>query len=132
MEHVSINLREIPGITLAFWGDAVWELFVREHFIAHKLNIHNLNKETKKLVNAKRQSKLYKLILDTLPHEYQDIAKRARNANIHTFPKSCTMQEYREATAFEAIIALLHINKEDDKILEILDIAIQSLENEMA
>jgi len=117
----SINIRETSGIIMAYLGDSVWELVVRKHFIEKGWNILNLNKKVKSFVNAKKQSKIYKEIFSTLEEEYQNVGRRARNANIKSFPKSCDKIEYREATAFEAIIGALYLNDKKHVIEKIIE-----------
>ena len=107
-----VNLKESSGLVLAYLGDAVWELKVREYLISKKYNIHKTNLLAKQMVNAKIQSKILKEIYEGLPQEYKEIVKRAKNSNIKTFPKSCTIMEYKEATAFEALIAIYYQNSE--------------------
>ena len=102
MEHV--DLKETSGVVLAYLGDAVWELCIRKYWISKGLNLQNLNKRVKECVNAKRQSVLYKEIVPLLEEKYQMLGNRAKNGNIKTFPKSCSVLEYKEATAFEALI----------------------------
>lgn len=114
MEYV--DLRETSGVVLAYLGDAVWELYVRKYWISKGLNLQNLNKRVKECVNAKRQSVLYKEILPLLEEKYQQLGNRAKNGNIKTFPKSCSVMEYKEATAFEALIAAFYTDKREDLI----------------
>lgn len=117
---VNINLKEAGGLSLAYLGDAVWELTVREYFLEKGYKINVTNKKVKKFVNAKSQSVIYKSIIEDLDEEYSAIARRAKNSNIKTFPRSCSIMEYREATAFEALVAAFYINGEMDRVKNIL------------
>ena len=114
MEDVA--LREPSGVVLADLGDAVWDLYVRKYWSSKGLNIQNLNRRVKECVNAKRQSVLYKEILPLLEEKYQQLGNRAKNGNIKTFPKSCSVMEYKEATAFEALIAAFYTDNREDLI----------------
>ena len=114
MEYV--DLRETSGVVLAYLGDAVWELYVRKYWISKGLNLQNLNRKVKECVNAKRQSVLYKEILPLLEEKYQQLGNIAKNGNIKTFPKSCSVMEYKEATAFEALIAAFYTDNREDLI----------------
>lgn len=116
---VDINLKETNVLSLAYLGDSVWEVVVREYFIKTGHKVDKLNKLSVNYVNAKGQSKIYLSVIDSMDNEYQAIAKRARNGRIKHFPKTCTVDEYRDATAFEAMIAALYVNNEMDKIREI-------------
>ena len=115
-----VNVKESSGIVLAYLGDAVWELRVREYAIEKGYNIHNLNKYVKTMVNAKAQSKLLKEVFENLSEEEQVIVRRAKNSNIKTFPKSCTVMEYKESTAFEALIAFLYTRGMEERIQEFI------------
>lgn len=115
-----VNIKESSGLVLAYLGDAIWELKVREYAMEKGYNIHNLNKVVKTMVNAKAQSKLLKEIFEELSEAEKIIVKRAKNSNIKTFPKSCTLMEYRESTAFEALIAVLYYDGKMDKIQDFI------------
>ncbi len=114
MEHV--DLKETSGVVLAYLGDAVWELCIRKYWINKGLNLQNLNKRVKECVNAKKQSILYKEIVPLLEEKYLMLGNRAKNGNIKTFPKSCSVLEYKEATAFEALIAGFYVDGREDLI----------------
>jgi len=117
----NIRIKELNGLALAYLGDAVWELRLREKFVARNLKVKDLNKLVKAHVSAVAQSKIYLSIIDELEDEYRACARRARNSKISTFPKSCTMKEYKNATAFEALIAMCYINKREDIIEGIIE-----------
>ena len=117
----SIKVKELNGLALAYLGDSVWELRLRERFIVRNLKVKELNKLVKAHVSAVAQSKIYLSIVDNLEEEYKACARMARNSKISTFPKSCTMKEYKNSTAFEALIAMCYINKREDIIEGILD-----------
>ncbi|MCF2625718.1 Mini-ribonuclease 3-like protein [Fusobacterium perfoetens] len=117
---VSIDLRETSGVVLAYLGDSVWELYVREYFILKGYNIRNLNKHVVNSVNAKTQSRILKNIIENVDEKYKQLINRSKNGNIKTFPRSCSVTEYREATGFEAYIGALYIDGNIDKIKEII------------
>ncbi|GLI57678.1 mini-ribonuclease 3-like protein [Propionigenium maris DSM 9537] len=116
---VDINIKETNGLSLAYLGDAVWEIVVREYFIATGHKVNKLNKLAVNYVNAKGQSRIYRNIIDDMEDEYKAVARRAKNSNIRSFPRSCSIDEYREATAFEALIAALYINGEMERVRKI-------------
>ncbi len=116
---VDINIKESNSLSLAYLGDAVWEIVVREYFIATGHKVNKLNKLAVNYVNAKGQSRIYRNIIDDMEEEYKAVARRAKNGNIKSFPRSCSIDEYREATAFEALIAALYINGEMERVRKI-------------
>lgn len=121
---VNLNAKEANGLVLAYLGDVVWELSVRTYFINKGYNIKNLNRIVKEHVNAKIQSKYLHSIIDSLDEEKSLIVNRAKNSNIKTFPKSCTVMEYKEATAFEALIGAYYTEGKIDEINKIVELNI--------
>ena len=119
------DIREMSGLELAFLGDAIWELEIRKYYLQFGYNILTVNKHVKSKVNAKFQSQIYQKIKDELDEEIQIIGKRAKNSNIKTFPKSCTVMEYKEATALEAIIGAMYLLKKEEEIKKIINIVIK-------
>lgn len=85
----------------AYIGDAVWELFVREKTVRMTENAKKLHKITTDKVKASYQAELLHTL--DLTEEEQEIARRARNLPIPIGRRS-NQTEYRQATAFEALI----------------------------
>ena len=117
---VPINLKETSGVVLAYLGDSVWEMYVREFFILKGYNIRNLNKYVVQSVNAKTQSRILREIMNEVDEKYKPLINRSKNGNIKTFPRSCSVTEYREATGFEAYIAALYIDGNIEEIKKII------------
>ncbi|MGL5355396.1 MAG: Mini-ribonuclease 3 [Cetobacterium sp.] len=117
---VNLDVREANGLVLAYLGDAVWELSIRTYYINKGYNIKNLNKLVKDHVNAQAQSRYLKNIIEDLDEEKLMLVNRSKNSNIKTFPKSCTVMEYKEATAFEALIGALYTEGKLEKINDII------------
>ena len=93
-----INLRNY-----AYLGDAVWELYIREKTIKKTNNSQKLHKITTSLVKTQFQCEVLHLIEPFLTVEEQEISRRARNLPIPTGRRNI-QSEYRQATAFEALI----------------------------
>ena len=123
--------RETSGLILAYLGDSIWELNIRKYWISKGLNLRNLNKKVKDCVNAKKQSKLYRELFPRLDKEFQMLGNRSKNGNIKTFPKSCSVQEYREATAFEALRAGFYIEGRDDVIELAVKLCVEEKKDEV-
>lgn len=115
-----VNLKEASGMILAYLGDAVWELFVRRYVILKGFNNNKSNKVVKTLVNAKIQSRILNEILSDLSEKEREMVKRGKNANIKSFPSSCTVMEYRNATGFEALIGAFYELGELERIENII------------
>ena len=119
------DIRDYTGLELAFIGDAIWELEIRRYYLQFGYNIPTLNKYVKNKVNARYQSLIYKQIIEELDEEFKVIGKRAKNSNIKTFPKTCTVMEYREATALEAVVGAMYLLNKEEEIKKIINIVIK-------
>jgi ribonuclease-3 family protein len=119
------KLAEYNLLSLAYLGDAVWDMAVREYFFGQNLRVDEYNREVKKYVNAKYQSLLYEKIYDALDDEYKVISKRGRNTKIKSFAKTCSPREYRNATAFEVLLAVYHLRGEKGKVEDLLKYIIE-------
>jgi ribonuclease-3 family protein len=112
----------INPIVLAFVGDAVYSLFVRE-----RLTFENdgksgqLNKLATAQVNATAQAEFIKEILPLLTEEETAVFKRARNAKKTTKAKHATIAEYNMATGFEAVLGYLYLVGENDRLNYLLN-----------
>ena len=119
------DIRDYTGLELAFIGDAIWELEIRRYYLQFGYNIPTLNKYVKNKVNARYQSLIYKQIIEKLDEAFKIIGKRAKNSNIKTFPKTCTVMEYKEATALEAIVGAMYLLNKEEEIKKIINIIIK-------
>ena len=119
------DIRDYTGLELAFIGDALWELEIRRYYLQFGYSIPTLNKYVKNKVNARYQSLIYKQIIEELDEEFKVIGKRAKNSNIKTFPKTCTVMEYKEATALEAVVGAMYLLNKEEEIKKIINIVIK-------
>lgn len=117
--HEEVTLCEADdSLMLAYIGDAVFSLFVRERICSVGITkvqvIHTLVTEC---ICAKMQAKaLHYLEEEGFLNEVElAVAKRARNSNVNV-PKSATVQEYRSSTAFEALIGYLYGSKQSERL----------------
>ncbi len=112
-----INLRNY-----AYLGDAVWELFIRKKTIFLTNNAKKLHQLTTNLVKTHFQSELLHFLEKYLTEEEQEIARRARNLPIPVGRKHI-QTEYRQATAFEALIGLWYTNNQPryNEIIKLLE-----------
>ncbi len=125
--YTSSEFSGINALDLAFVGDAVFTLFVRERLLSmHNTNVNMLTKLASKIVNAGNQYKLFREIEPTLTAEELEVAKRARNSNIHTKAKNYSITEYIYATAYEAVLGYLYLCNNTKRLNEILEKSMQT------
>ena len=114
--------KQLSPLTLAFLGDAVFELLMRESFVTDgNANVAKLHKKTVAVVCASAQSRAIFLLEGLLSEEETDIYKRGRNANGHHVPKNADPVEYRRATGLEALFGYLYLKGEQARIRFLFD-----------
>ena len=113
---------QIGSLELAYLGDAVIELMVRERLVkAGYAGAGKLNKMSLDYVRATAQSAALENILDMLSEEEMGVFKRARNAKKTTRAKSASIAEYNVSTGFEAVLGFLYITGNYDRLSFILN-----------
>ena len=113
------DIKSLNSLILAFVGDAVMTLHVREGLAHENAKVGDLHKRTSSKVCASAQSALYDKLADTFDETEQDIATRARNAKHHTVPKNAKLSDYIKATALEAVIGYNHLTGNHDRVKQL-------------
>lgn len=111
-------------LALAFIGDAVYEIKVREKLIlAANMPANALHKLAVKRVCAEYQSQAVLKILDSamLSEKENDVFKRGRNTKVNA-PKHSTIAEYRNATGLECLLGFLYLTGKQSRIDELFEI----------
>lgn len=122
-KNENIVAKHQSPLALAFLGDAVYELLVRELVInSGFMSAHMLHKKSIGFVNALSQAKAVDIILPVLTDEEKVILKRGRNAHGNNVPKNVSDFDYRKATGLEALFGYLYLNRELKRISELFDI----------
>ena len=118
------NLNTISTAALAYLGDCVIELLVREHLVKSGLSSSaRLNKRALDFVRAPMQAEAMKELLPLLSEEENAIFHRGRNIGHTNTPKSATVAEYRAATGMEALFGYLHLAGKEKRLRELFAIA---------
>ncbi len=117
-------------LALAFLGDGVYSLLVRERLVASlDCKPGALHTESAALVNAAAQAKGYERIRAHLTEAEEDVYRRARNAHsVHT-PKNMSGGDYHSATGLEAVFGYLRLCGEEERIRELFEIIINDKDN---
>lgn len=124
----SPNARNYSPLTLAYLGDAVYEIIIRT-IIVEKANapVNKLHKRSSALVKAETQANIIKKIEENLTDEEESVYKRGRNAKSNTVAKNATMVDYRMATGFEALIGYLYLKEDFGRIIQLVKQGIEDL-----
>lgn len=118
-------------LVLAYVGDAVYELAVREHLISTGLvKLNRLHSETVKYVNAGAQAKALHALEGMFTGDEAAVVRRGRNAKPPHTPRSAGMIEYRRSTALECLIGFLYLKRDKVRLAEIISAAIEAIQNE--
>ena len=121
MENNEFNSKTVTNDALSFVGDAVYSLLVRERLImSGECRSGSLHSNSTRYVSARAQAKAYERIKDILTEAEAAVYKRGRNAHSPTKAKNATTSDYRKATGFEALIGYLYLQKNFDRIMEIV------------
>lgn len=121
-----LDVKQLNSLALAYMGDAVYEMYVREHLLQMGIaKPHLLQKASTGFVSAKAQAEIIHYLLDEglLSGEEKAVVMRGRNAKSGTVPKNTDVQTYRYGTAFEALLGYLYLLREIERLEEIIQIS---------
>lgn len=126
-----VDIREQSPLTLAFVGDAVYTLLIREHIATDKRQpINKLNQLSVKYISAKGQFMALGLITGILTEEEQNMVRRGKNASKASVAKHASVEEYRSSTGFECMLGYLKLTGQDERIKYLVDYIFENLKLE--
>ena len=116
------QVKQMNPVVLAFVGDAVYSLFIRERLAK------NVDKKSGVLsemaaheVNASSQAKKADMLAEFFTEEETAIFLRARNAKKPTHAKHSSIAEYNKSTGFEAVLGYLYLSGQIERLDQILN-----------
>ena len=109
-------------LVLAYMGDAVYELYVRQMLI-EKANtqVDKLHKSAIQIVKAEAQCEAFRKIENILTEKEMAVFKRGRNTK-SSVPKHSSVMEYRTATGLEALIGYIYISGDTERLNYIMNL----------
>lgn len=126
-----IEGNSLNGLSLAFIGDAVYEIMVREHLLEHgSLQVGKLHKMAVEMVRASFQSDVFDFLEPILDEAENGILHRGRNASATHIPKGANAIEYRKATGVEALFGWLYLEGRNERIRELFEMILNRSEKE--
>ena len=124
-----INADQYSPLNLAYMGDCAYEIVIRT-LLLHKGNTHvdRLNKRASNLAKAATQSQIVGVIQEHLTEEELSVYKRGRNAKSYTSAKNASINDYRRATGFEALIGWLYLKGNFERMTELIKLGFEGIE----
>lgn len=117
------------GMSLAYIGDAVYEIYVRQYALSIGLTkVNNLHKKVVEFTSGEAQAKIIKGFLNDniLTEEEISIYKRGRNSHVNSNRKNIDLANYLDATGFEALIGYLYLSGKIDRLEELLKLILHN------
>ena len=116
--------RMYSPLTLAFLGDAVYSLLVRNMLsLSANKPAGKLHKESIQYVNAAFQAQMIRDLLPVLTEDETSVFKRGRNAHSSHSPKNQSDAAYRYATGLETLYGYLYLCGNTERIKEIFELS---------
>lgn len=119
-----MKANECSGSTLAYLGDAVYSLLVREYLIEKGYGkAKDLQRESVRYVSAKAQAQVYHKLENEgfFTEDELEIYRRGRNFKSHSIPKNTDVQTYRSSTGIEAVIGYWHLEQNETRLRQFWD-----------
>lgn len=123
------DIRNINVLVLAYLGDSVYEIYVREKLIKDGFsNVNALQKESIKYVSAKAQAKFLDNLIknDFFDSDELEVIKRGRNYKTGRHPKNCDVITYKYATALETLIGYWYLTDNKYRIEKLMEFILNS------
>ncbi|MBR4270614.1 MAG: ribonuclease III [Clostridia bacterium] len=115
------EMQSIPSSTLAWIGDSVFSVCVREYELSKcKSKPYKLNRKAVSIENAQAQAESLEMLLGTLNEIELGVVRRAKNSPITTKSKHFGLAEYKKATALEALLGYLYLTDNITRLNEIV------------
>ena len=128
------DYRQLNGLALAYVGDAIYEVYIRDYLISIGLTRPNqLHRMATHFVSAKAQARLIQKMLETeiLTEDEQNFYRRGRNSKSHTSAKNADITTYRLSTGFESLMGYLHLAGQKERMEELIQWCIEKVMTNM-
>ena len=123
-----VDVHSYSPLTLAYIGDSIYDLIIKSLVINQgNRQVNKLHKETSMYVQASTQSLMMRAMQEELTEEEHAVYKRGRNAKSVSPAKNQSITDYRRATGFEALLGYLYLKKEWKRMLDLVKIGLDSL-----
>lgn len=115
------DIRTYSPLTLAYIGDAVFDLIIRT-IVVEQANrpANELHRAAVKYVSAGAQARMVQALMPDMTEQEQAVYRRGKNAKPHTTAKNASHGDYMRATGFEALLGYLYLTDHMDRVLELV------------
>ena len=120
---IEMNIDEINIASLAYLGDSVYELEIRNHLLANsKAEVNNLKNESIKFVSAVSQAGILDRLIENgiISSDELSLVKRARNYRLNSKPRYTDIKLYKKSTALEALFGYLYLSNNTNRIKQLI------------
>lgn len=124
---MAFDVKQMKSLTLAYIGDAVYELYIREYLLkVGRIKPNDLHQQAITFVSGKAQAAVLFHWFDKefLTEEELAVVRRGRNAKSGSIPKNTSIQIYRYSSGFEALIGYHHLLNNTERLDELLTDAV--------
>ncbi|MBR4048928.1 MAG: ribonuclease III [Clostridia bacterium] len=130
MRNTDISPNSLNPISLAFLGDAVYEVLVRRHLaLKGDRPPEELHRLAVSFVSATAQASAIEKLMPLLTEEELAAFKRGRNAKVSHIPKGASPAKYHAATGFEALFGYLYLKGKSERMRELFELISEEKEN---
>lgn len=121
-------MNQLSGNTLAYLGDSVFEMAVREYLISIGVTkVDDLHKQAIVFTSATGQMKAIDFLEPILSESEMNVFKRGRNGESTRKPKNATLATYQKATGFEALVGYLYIENQHERLRELFSLIFDNI-----
>ena len=125
-----VDLRTYSPLTLAYMGDAVYELVIRTIVVSQGNSSPNkLHQRASAIVKASAQAELAEHIFPLLKEEEAQIYQRGCNAKPYSIAKNASKKDYCKATGLETLIGYLYLQENMSRVLELMKAGLKCMDN---
>ena len=123
-----VDIRAYSPLTLAYIGDAIYDLVIRT-IVVERANrpANKLHKTVVRYVNAGTQAQMIMALEEELTEEEKAVYHRGRNAKSYTSAKNASIADYRKATGLEALFGYLYLQGKMDRLLSLVRLAFEKM-----
>jgi len=126
------EIKMMNALKLAYIGDAVYEVYIRTYVMNnYRGNVNILNKKAVGFVKAGAQARIVEYLKPYLTDEEWAVVMRGRNQKVSTPAKNAKIKDYKLATGFEALIGLLYLKDDKDRLQELIIHGIKHIDPEV-